>query len=234
MIYGECGRYHLYIQSQVKVIKYWLRLLDMPSSRLRRKCYNMMLLYDKNGQKNWVTGVKDLLFSIGFGYIWNNQEAGIELGFLQLFIQRIKDMYLQKWFERTSLSRKCDFYSLFKRKLCPEFYLSCVNVKVYRISLARFRCSSHDLYIEKGRYSNINREQRVCQVCDLNTVEDEFHFLLVCPAYSALRYKYIQERYYVHLNNNKLSLLLNSSNYNVIQNLSIYVNSAMLHRRTLL
>ena len=110
MIYGECGRYPLYIQSQVKVIKYWLRLLDMPSSRLPRKCYNMMLLYDKNGQKNWVTGVKDLLFSIGFGYIWNNQEAGIELGFLQLFIQRIKDMYLQKWFERTSLSRKCDFF----------------------------------------------------------------------------------------------------------------------------
>ena len=51
MIYGECGRYPLYIQSQIKVFKYWLRLLDMPSSRLPRKCYNMMLLYDKNGLK---------------------------------------------------------------------------------------------------------------------------------------------------------------------------------------
>ena len=59
MVYGECGRYPLVIDSQIKVIKYWLRLLSMPSYRIPKKCYEMMLLYDKNGRTDWVTNVKN-------------------------------------------------------------------------------------------------------------------------------------------------------------------------------
>ena len=34
---------------------------------------------------------------------------------------------------------------------------------------------------------NLKLEERICQLCDLNCVEDEFHFLCICPVYSDLR-----------------------------------------------
>ena len=40
--------------------------------------------------------------------------------------------------------------------------------------------SAHQLMIEKGRYVNpkIPPEDRICKICDLNVVEDEFHFIM--------------------------------------------------------
>ena len=42
MVYGECGRYPLHVSQNIRIIKYWLRLLSMPCYRLPKKCYNMM------------------------------------------------------------------------------------------------------------------------------------------------------------------------------------------------
>ena len=41
--------------------------------------------------------------------------------------------------------------------------------------------------IEKGRHHGMLNEDRVCKQCDIGCVEDEFHFLLVCPKYKDLR-----------------------------------------------
>ena len=59
-----------------------------------------------------------------------------------------------------------------------EKYLSCISINKFRISLSRFRLSSHDSAIEKGRHSNIEREQRKCIYCNMKVIETEFHFLL--------------------------------------------------------
>ena len=55
--------------------------------------------------------------------------------------------------------------------------------------LSKFRLSSHDLEIETGRYGNesIPSEQRIFKICDLSLVEDEFHFLMICPKFSNSR-----------------------------------------------
>ena len=68
-----------------KAFLYWIKILNMPCYRLPNICYSMMLLYDKNGHKNWVSDIRNILFSIGFGHIWLNQDKGIELEFIQSF-----------------------------------------------------------------------------------------------------------------------------------------------------
>ena len=78
MVYGECGRLPLYIYSTVKVIKYWLRLLTMPCHRFPKKCYNMMIVYDRNGKQNWVTNVREFLFKTGYSYVRNDQTVQSE------------------------------------------------------------------------------------------------------------------------------------------------------------
>ena len=46
------------------VIKYWLRLLNMPVYRIPKKCYNMMIIYERNGKQTWVIDVRELLLKL--------------------------------------------------------------------------------------------------------------------------------------------------------------------------
>ncbi len=43
------------------------------------------------------------------------------------------------------------------------------------------------LHIETGKYRNVKVEERVCHVCKNGDVENEFHFILICNAYTTLR-----------------------------------------------
>ena len=52
------------------------------------------------------------------------------------------------------------------------------------------RISAHDLRIETGRYNKplkIPASERFCLQCDLNEIEDEFHFIMKCQKYHELR-----------------------------------------------
>ena len=51
--------------------------------------------------------------------------------------------------------------------------------------------------VEEGRYRRpkIARGLKKCSLCSMDVVEDEYHFLLTCPAYSDIR-KRLLPRYY--------------------------------------
>ena len=68
-----------------------------------------------------------------------------------------------------------------------ETYLSKVSNFKYRNAITKFRTSSHDLEIEKGRHNphRLPLEQRLCKLC--NVIEDEVHFLLSCGLYNSER-----------------------------------------------
>ena len=43
-----------------------------------------------------------------------------------------------------------------------------------------FEKKKRKLPIEVGRWSNIPREQRICTLCNLQKIGDEFHYLFEC------------------------------------------------------
>ena len=43
------------------------------------------------------------------------------------------------------------------------------------------------LNIEAGRYIRKELNERLCLLCNQNSIEDEHHFLLLCPVYNAER-----------------------------------------------
>ena len=49
--------------------------------------------------------------------------------------------------------------------------------------MTKIRLSNHHLMIEKGRYTNIDRKNRVCPFCPKD-IEDEIHFITTCPSYA--------------------------------------------------
>ena len=101
--------------------------------------------------------------------------------------RKIKDNFIQNWFTDIENLSKLHCYRSFKTCFEFENYLNCVINDKQRIELTRLRCSSHQLLIEERRFSSIPRENRICKLCNLNEIEDEFHFVLICPLYHQIR-----------------------------------------------
>jgi hypothetical protein len=85
-------------------------------------------------------------------------------------------------------------YKEFKTEMRIEPYLNLNLPKKLYCSIARFRLSSHNLNIELGRHKRpyVEPENRLCEKCNLNLVEDEKHFLMVCPKWNNLRLNLMQ------------------------------------------
>ena len=56
-------------------------------------------------------------------------------------------------------------------------------------TMARLRTSAHRLLVEKGRYARppIPLNQRVCEACHGDQIEDKYHFMMICEKYKAER-----------------------------------------------
>ena len=73
---GECGRLPLCVTYFTNCIKYWCKLLNMQNNRYPKNCYKMLKALDEADRQNWVSKVRNLLFTYGFWYIWFAQDVG--------------------------------------------------------------------------------------------------------------------------------------------------------------
>ena len=100
--------------------------------------------------------------------------------FKSLCLERTKHVFVENW--HTDLHDKplLRSYKLYKNEFSSECYLDYINVPKFRISLSKIRASSHDLEIERGRYTRpkTDPKQRLCAWC--LEVEDEEHFITRC------------------------------------------------------
>jgi len=71
-------------------------------------------------------------------------------------------------------------------------------------------------------------------MCDRREIEDEFHFVLVCPCYTDIRAKYIQPFFYRRASFSKLILLFNSRKLTATTNLCKYLYYATDKRKVLM
>ena len=108
---------------------------------------------------------------------------------------------------------------LFKTNYSPSSYLDLTRKNPSRKALVKLRISSHKLRIETGRYDNIPRDERLCNLCNCNRIEDETHFLLDCPSFSSIRDMFFSKLEpkipFVRLQSHEslLSHLMNSTDY---------------------
>jgi endonuclease/exonuclease/phosphatase family metal-dependent hydrolase len=56
--------------------------------------------------------------------------------------------------------------------------------------LIRFRCGSHALGIETGRWHGIARQNRLCTKCPARLIDDEYHMVMECSALHSVRDDY--------------------------------------------
>ena len=190
----------------------------------------MLKFLDASGKVNWVSKVRQTLYMNGFGFVWNQQGVGNETLFINEFTQRLKDQYLQVWADTCSNSSKLSTYISFKTNFELEPYFNYLNIRKFRYYYSSFRCSSHQLMIEKGRYLGLDRSQRLCPICK-SGIEDEFHFMLICPLYKSLREKYIPERYYIYPTFQQFKLLMANRSENVVKQLAAFIYHSFILRK---
>jgi len=184
--------------------------MGQPNDSILKNAYIELYNMNREGYKNWVTAVQDLLLKSNDNYLkstWENQGFRI---YSKYKIQRLKvniakllqDRFQKKWFDlvnknealsvRNNIERewvpknKLRTYRIFKTDYKLESYLK-ANMNInHRKSITYLRTSSHQLNIEIGRRFNIPPEERICELCN-SGVEDEYHFLCACPIYKDMR-----------------------------------------------
>ena len=91
----------------------------------------------------------------------------------------LRDIFIQNWFSQIENSSRCEFYGVFKREFKLESYL--LNLSPYeREVLTKSRCCNLKLPIETGRWESIPRDNRLCQLCNLQNIGNEYNYLFEC------------------------------------------------------
>ena len=132
------------------------------------------------------------------------------------FENRLIDNYVTKWKTTVEKTSKLRTYIMFKDIFEPETYIKCMSRR-RRSRMAQFRTGILPLEIETGRYAPIfyktlkkNRKrtanERLCELCRLNDIENEYHFLCVCPVYNSRRNILFEEIELKHVHFHTLAL----------------------------
>lgn len=181
--YDELGRVPLSVIRKERILNYWFKIMKSPGSLIYKVFQDQNV--DGTDSDSWSSKVQSLLSELGFAYVWNDQNV-TKLQ-LKCIKERIHGHYYQSWYAALNISRKLSTYNMFKTQIGEEKYLSCMVNTKYRVALTKFRISAHRLGIEEGRFRNIIRNERFCIYCNMRSVEDENHFLLICPYYYEIR-----------------------------------------------
>jgi hypothetical protein len=79
-----------------------------------------------------------------------------------------------------------------------------------RRALCNFKCLNHRLPIERGHFGGVERDDRVCDICDTGSLGDEYHYLFQCTFFNNERKKLLPHNLTIKPNTVKFQTLFNS------------------------
>ena len=182
MLYGESCETPLSLKGFRLMANYWQRLSNLPENTLAKKA----LLENIDLQTNWIKTLEKVLNWYSLSEHIDNSS-----GFKKASFENSKSKFVQIW--KSTISNpdmpKFQFYDLIKNEFTFDKYLTLPKFSDRQI-ITKFRCSNHHLEIERGRYKGKPRSERICNLCTLNVIESEKHFLIGCPFYYHLKQKH--------------------------------------------
>ena len=116
--------------------------------------------------------------------------------------KKIWDLYTKFFFTSVKMKPKLQLYARIKRVYRLERYLlgklSCQEKR----SLTKCRISAHNFPIEYGRRLNIDRENRLCTLCNKGAVGNEYHYVIECNHDRIVEYRSVMLSKIKNINNN--------------------------------
>ena len=130
----------------------------------------------------WVTGIPEIVCKTGSYFVWLQQSVGDVKSILYVFNPRLLDMFTQKWTANVSLFQKI----IWSLKSIYQILIFC-----FRVTLTQLIPGALSINNDMHRYSDCNTN-RNCVFCP-DIVGNEDHFLLVCPLYTDLRNRFLEQ-----------------------------------------
>ena len=148
---GECGKFPPSTYCHISALCYINRLYHMSDEKFAKKIYNDLINFHHQGFNTWATGVMELLNDLKLDITMNTKSFGLSCK------HAVQNKFVAVWNNNLQDSRANPLlrtYKVFKSEFTIEPYLCLVNKPRYRQAIAKLRCSSHILEIERGRHTN--------------------------------------------------------------------------------
>ena len=178
-ILAEVGKYPISMRIFIQIIKYYVRLHTTQSTLLQNALDDAIRTKHK-GKNNWLKIVDLLLKTTKLDHISPEEIIEQQGKFVKRFTTELHNLHKQYWeTERQNNEGKLRFYFQYKRAYKHEEYLQCLG-REDRKAVSKLRLSSHNFPIEQMRYQNTEPHERKCQICPMDEVGDEIHYLTKC------------------------------------------------------
>ncbi len=86
---------------------------------------------------------------------------------------------------------KLDLLADVKNSFGTEKYLEMDLDRYDKSLLSQFRYGILPIAVETGRYKGLDRNERICTLCDAEEVENQIHFALKCSTYTQFRNDFV-------------------------------------------
>jgi exonuclease III len=240
---GEMGRYPLYLEVALNVLKYYNHIL-VSTSDLLSHALQVNREMVNNNKYCWLTWVNTILLETGLD---STQIKLPPSRWLNKVKRTLKGNYFSLWKNQVNIGNnltmsrnKLRTYNKFKASLVKEPYIDILRNRTARKLLAQFRTSSHKLHIETGRYHGTHTLDRTCLTCNSSDIEDEEHFLTQCPSYSDDRQTLFRTvkvqcpQFDTLTNEQKLIWLMTTEDSHIIHALATFLNKSLSLRSEIL
>ena len=219
LVYGELWQFPLNVYMYARLIKFWAKIVSPENhNRISHILYQIQLChFYRNKNCSWIRIVKSKLETLGFADIWQFQNFPHAQWLFLTMKQRLKDQFIQNWISslNTHKSSISEYYKSFKGSFHMEHYLSLMSGN-NKVLFTKLRFSLLKFPVVTGRYEGIPYDERHCTFCNTNLIGNEFHYLLVCKKFQAIREKYIPDYFWKYPKEYKLVSLLQSKDLNLL------------------
>ena len=165
-MYGDLGRYPLFVNSCIRAVKYWFKLLHMNENRLPKQAYHMQINMQLNGKWCWHLDWGTCCVNLALVLFGCKRVLGMKGPFGQ-FSRNDSAMILTKSGLATAInsSERFCLYASFKSSLLTENYLDFVRIKCFRDVLIKLRMGVFPLNANRLRYAHENASKILCSFC---------------------------------------------------------------------
>ncbi|KAI5724202.1 hypothetical protein M8J76_016946 [Diaphorina citri] len=218
-----------------KMLKWWVKILQMPEERYPKICFKELKRIEFYNPlatgHNWAAQLREELLNIGREDLYNSENPEEIKGEIESILTLHRQKTRQEDTRRISQSSYSDLYQHITTGLETEPYLT-FDLRIERIrTVSHLRVASRkEIRIYTNRCSYVMNTEEICSICNRGEEEDLTHILLTCPMYAETRAgikQYIIEN---HSNDTTVKNLLTFDTEEKLNRVFNYITTCMRTR----
>ena len=221
MINGETGLKEISEYIDNRMINFWGNIATGDENKVSSILYKWVkILHDRDIKRSvWIDKVKTTLTNIDMSYLFDDITSDHKNWLKNNAKTRLESIYAERWSESVFNNSSCTNYRAMTLVKKAQNYILKLP-KRYAYALAKFKCVNHHMPNVTGRYLDIPYAERICTLCQIYDIGDEFHYLFICENFATERTRYIKRYYYNPPSMYKMTQLFESSDFQEMLNLA--------------